>query len=178
MKTKLIKSILVLGLFFSLGFKEADNALGRVFPGARIEVQNIVLTQEQANMAKKLSGVELTTRLVSFYIAKKGDETIGYAYIDSHIVRVQPETVLFVISPEGTIESIEILHSDEPEEYRPGKDWLGVFKGKSLDKDPIRFRRDISGITGATITARAITDNTRKVLAIWKVIFDGKPKKS
>lgn len=161
-----------MGLFSSLGFKQADNTFERIFPGAEIKVENIVLSEEQKAEAQKLSGVDLGTRLVSFYIAKKNNKIIGYAYIDSHIVRVQPETVLFVIDPEGAIESIEILHSDEPEEYRPGKDWLGIFKGKSLKKDPIRFRRDISGITGATVSARAITDNTRKVLAIWKVIFD------
>jgi len=27
-------------------------------------------------------------------------------------------------------------------------------------------------MTGATLTARAITDNARKVIALWKIIFE------
>lgn len=180
MRTKLTRLILVLGLFFSLGFnfslgfKEVDSALEKAFPGAQIEVKNVVLTNEQVEKAEALSGVRLTTRLVSFYIAKKNNKTIGYAYIDSHIVRAHPETVLYIINPNGEIEHIQILHSDEPVEYRAGENWLKLFKGKALDRDRLRLRRDISAITGATISSRAITDNTRKALAVWKVVFGKK----
>ncbi len=56
----------------------------------------------------------------------------------------------------------------------PEDGWLLLFKKKSLKKDPIKLRMDIPNVTGATLTAKAITDNARKVLSIWSVIFGGK----
>ena len=72
------------------------------------------------------------------------------------------------------MEHIRILHSDEPAEHRPDEKWLKIFKGKSLERNPIRLRRDIPNITSATLSAKAITDNARKVLATWTVAFEKK----
>ena len=94
MKTKLTSLILVLGLFFSFGFKNPDSEFEKIFPGARIEIKNVVLSAKQAKTIETLSGIPPEARLVSFYIAKKGNEIAGYGYIDTHIVRVHPETVL------------------------------------------------------------------------------------
>ena len=81
--------------------------------------------------------------------------------------------VLYTITPEGKIDVIEVLAFNEPLEYMPEERWLKLFAGKQLNKDPIRLKRDIPNMTGATLTARAITDNTRKVLAMWQVLFGG-----
>lgn len=155
-------------------FKRPDEALKGVFKDARIVVKNIVLKSEQVSDIEKLSGIKQEDRLVSFYEAKRDNEVIGYAFIDSHIVRTKIETVLYVINPSGKIETIEVLSFNEPLDYLPNENWLRLFTGRSVDKDEIRLRRDIPAITGATLTSKAITDNTRKVLAIWKVVFGGK----
>lgn len=155
-------------------FRKPDEVLKGIFRNASIEVRNIILKPEQVNEIERLSGLKQKERLVSFYEAKKGDEVVGYAFIDSHIVRTKPETVLYIINPFGEMDAIEILSFSEPLEYLPHENWMGLFKGKSIDRDLIRFRRDISGITGATMTARAITDSARKTLALWKVLYGGK----
>jgi len=90
------------------------------------------------------------------------------------VVRTKPEVVLYIITPEGRLDVVEVLAFQEPLEYMPDEEWLKVFKGKELAPGTIRHRRDIPNITGATITARAITDNARKVLAIWQVLFGSK----
>lgn len=174
MRTRSIRLILALGIFSSLGFRDPDLALEEIFPKAKIEIKNIILTDDEVKSAEALSGIAPETRLASFYIARKRDEILGYAYIDFHIVRSNPEAVLYVINPKGEIEVVEILHSGEPPEYRANEGWLKGFKGKSLDTDPIRLRIDTPNITGATMSAKAITDNTRKVLALWKVVFEKK----
>lgn len=155
-------------------FKKPDEALRGIFRNAVIEVKNIVLTPEQVNEVERLSGVKQSERLVSFYEAKRGSEVAGYGFIDSHIVRTKPETVLYIIRPDGEIDAIEVLAFGEPLEYLPHGNWLKLFKGRSIDKDLIRFRRDISSISGATMTAKAITDSTRKALALWKVLYGGR----
>lgn len=154
-------------------FKTPQQALKDAFPGASIEVKNIVLSKLQGENIEKLSGVKLSTRLVSWYIAKRGNSIVGYAYIDTHTVRTHPEVVLYTITPEGKIDLIEVLSFNEPLEYMPDENWLKVFKGKMLTADSLRLRRDIPNMTGATLTSRAITNNARKVLAMWQVIFGG-----
>ncbi len=171
-------SCAVLLLVFSLlslastrEFERLDNALKRLFPGAQVVVKNITLSHEQVKRIESLSGVKMDTRLVSWYVAKRNNAVVGYAYVDIHRVRTHPETVLYAISPDGRIMAVEVLAFKEPLEYMPEPEWLKGFEGKSLEKDQIRLRRDIPNITGATLTARAITDNTRKVLAMWQVLF-------
>jgi electron transport complex protein RnfG len=154
-------------------FKTPQQALKDAFPGASIEVKNIVLSKLQVENIERLSGVKLNTRLVSWYIAKRGNSIVGYAYIDTHTVRTHPEVVLYTITPEGKIDLVEVLSFNEPLEYMPDENWLKLFKGKMLTADALRLRRDIPNMTGATLTSRAITDNTRKVLAMWQVIFGG-----
>lgn len=176
-----IGSILIFLFFSFLLFGVGNNAWGykkdpsqvlkEIFPNAQIEVKNIVLTKEQVEMIEKLSNTKLGTRFVSWYIAKKGNNVAGYAYIDSHIVRTHPEVVLYIITPEGKIDLVQVLAFNEPLEYMPDENWLKLFKGKELKEGNLRLRKDIPNMTGATLTARAITDNTRKVLAIWQILF-------
>jgi Na+-translocating ferredoxin:NAD+ oxidoreductase RnfG subunit len=172
---RLLLMLLLLPLFTQAKqFKTPEKALAEIYPNAQIEVKNIVLSKEQQEEVQKLSGVKLDTRLVSWYLVKRGKEVIAYAYVDTHVVRTKPEVVLYTITPEGRLDVVEVLAFQEPLEYMPDEEWLKVFKGKELAPGTIRHRRDIPNITGATITARAITDNARKVLAIWQVLFGGK----
>lgn len=154
-------------------FKTPEQALKDAFPDARIEVKNIVLSKEQVEKIERLSGVKLGTRLVSWYIARRGNSIVGYAYIDTHIVRTHPEVVLYTLTPDGKIDIVQVISFNEPLEYMPDENWLKLFRGKSLTGESLRLKRDIPNMTGATLTSRAITDNTRKVLAMWQVIFGG-----
>lgn len=165
--------VLLLFIAFSYGkeFKRPEQALSQIYPGSQIEVRNIVLTKEQQEQVQKLSGVKMDTRLTSWYIVKRGGQVIAYGYADTHRVRTHPELVLYTITPEGKIDVVEVLAFYEPLEYMPEDQWLRLFAGKHLQKDPIRLRKDIPNITGATLTARAITDNARKVLALWQILF-------
>ena len=152
-------------------FKRPEQALSQIYPDTRIEVRNITLNNEQLEEIQRLSGTKMDTRLASWYIIRKGDSIVAYAYADIHRVRTHPELVLYTITPEGKLDVVEVLAFYEPLEYMPEDKWLKLFAGKQLGKDPIRLRRDIPNITGSTLTARAITDNARKVLAMWQILF-------
>lgn len=173
-----MKGVLFLLVLFSFlvgkEFKKPEQALKQAYKDAQVEVKNIVLSPQQVQEVQRLSGVKFDNRLVSWYLVKRDGKILAYAYVDTHIVRTHPEVVLYSIKPDGSIDFIEVLAFNEPLEYMPEERWLSLFAGKSLEKDPIRLRRDIPNITGATLTARAITDNTRKVLALWKVLFGDK----
>jgi Na+-translocating ferredoxin:NAD+ oxidoreductase RnfG subunit len=93
----------------------------------------------------------------------------GYAYFDTHRVRTLPETVMVVVTSDGKIDRIEILSFDEPPEYLPKERWMDQFDGRRLDDD-LSLKRKIRPLSGASLSARAITNASRKVLALHKVI--------
>jgi hypothetical protein len=140
-----------------------QQALASAFPrGFTRQVH--YLTNEQLAAARKESGVEFSDRMIVRYAAPT-----GYAYFDTHRVRTLPETVMVLVTPEGKIDRIEILSFDEPPEYLPKERWMEQFDGRKLDED-LSLKRKIRPLSGASLSARAITNTSRKVLALHKVI--------
>jgi hypothetical protein len=147
-----------------------EEALKLAFPGAAITRHTAFLTKPQQETARKLSGdEELPSALATFYTGIKDGRLVGTAYLDTHVVRTMPETILVVVDPAGVLARIEVLSFSEPEEYLPKAHWYEQFQGKPLD-DELSLKRAIRPVTGATLTARATTDAARRVLALHRVL--------
>ncbi len=168
---KMVNLLLLILLLMFQG-KKPEKVLAEIYPNSKIEIRNIVISDPQAERVREISGVKLETKLVTFYIVKTDSKVKAYAYVDIHIVRTHPEVVLYVLNERGEIEVIQILSFKEPPEYMADENWLKYLKGKTIGKDLLRLRKDVPNMTGATLTAKAITDNARKVIALWKVIFE------
>ncbi len=147
-----------------------EKVLREIFPGAEIEIKNIILTKDEVKKLKQLTRRDVESRFISAYIAKKEGKVIAYGFVDMHRVRTKPEVLLFVLSPDGKIQLIEVLAFYEPPEYAPPPRWLELFKGKSIENPP-KYRKDIPNITGSTLTARAISKSAYKILVLWKILF-------
>lgn len=135
---------------------------------ARVERNAIFLSDAEMARARELAGkgVEIESALVTIYTGRSGaGALLGTAYFDAHRVRTLPETLMVVVSPEGTVARVEILAFTEPEEYKPRPAWLEQFHGRALDRE-LALRRGVHGITGATLSAEAVTEAVRRVLAI------------
>ncbi len=151
-------------------FLSQEEALELAFPAAAIERKTAFLTADQQREAQRLSGDEsLPSALVVYYVASKDGREIGTAYFDTHIVRTMPETIMVVVDPLGNASRIEVLSFLEPEDYLPRPHWYEQFQGKPLDGE-LSMKRGIRPIAGATLTARATIDATRRVLALHRVI--------
>lgn len=163
----------VLSCFATAGearvFMTQQQALASVFPkGAARQVH--YLEPEQLSAARKESGVEFGDRMIVRYSgALAGGAARGFAYFDTHRVRTLPETIMVVITADGRIDRIEILSFDEPPEYLPKDRWMDQFDGRRLDED-LSLKRKIRPMSGASLSARAIMNASRKVLALHKVI--------
>jgi len=146
-----------------------DQALETAFPGNNsVEKIDIFLNKNQINRIEELSRAKLDSRIYIFYKFKNGDNTLGYAVLNTHLLRTKSETVMYVISSEGRLINAEILAFFEPSEYMQSDKWLMLFEYKKLD-DELRIDRGIPNITGATLTTHAFTKSVRKVLAIFEV---------
>lgn len=165
-------SVFLLILLLAIQGKKPEKVLSEIYPNSKIEIKNIAISDSQAEKVKELSGIKIENRLVTFYLVKVNSKIKAYAYVDIHIVRTHPEVVLYVLNERGEIELIQILSFKEPPEYMADDNWLRYLKGKTIGKDLLRLRRDVPNMTGATLTAKAITDNARKIISLWKVIFE------
>ena len=63
-----------------------------------------------------------------------------------------------------------ILAFHEPLDYLPTNRWYSQFSGKT-GQDLLRVGRDVHGVVGATLSARAAADGVRRMLAYWEVLL-------
>lgn len=151
-------------------FHSQQEALELAFPaGTRVEKKNHVLDDTQAAAVEERSRSKLESRLISVYTGWQDDVVIGYAIIDIHTVRTQPEAFMVVVDPAGEVRSLRVLAFYEPGEYLPPERWLKQFEKKRLD-ERLHLRADIHGIAGSTLTARAVTSGVRRALALIEIL--------
>jgi len=158
-------------------FLTVDESLELAFPGCEVVKETIYLTPDQAQGAEKLAGVELRSSIIHRYVAFRDEELQGTAYFDTHRVRTLAETLMVVVDPDGAANRLEILSFKEPEDYIPRDIWYQQFDGKPLSEE-LRLKKEIRGVTGATLTARATTDAVRRVLALHQTLSESKAEGS
>lgn len=154
-----------------------EEALALAFPPpATITRRTAFLTEEQLALARRLAGPEASVDhgVVTHYVAHRDTTMLGVAYFDAHRVRTLPEVLMIVVGPDDRVRRIEVLRFAEPPEYHPPGGWLRQIEGQRLGPE-LSLKGDVVGITGATLTARAIVSATRRVLALHHVIRPFEP---
>lgn len=150
-------------------FMKRDQALSTAFPTAtEIIKHEVFFTPEQSKTIESISRSKNETKLYIIYEAQNGEKTTGYAIIDTHTLRTKSETVMFVINPDGSLKYSEVLAFFEPPDYQAGDRWMELFEGKNTDSS-LRVGKDIPNMSGATITAVALSQAIRRTLAVYKV---------
>jgi hypothetical protein len=141
------------------------------FPQAEsVVAKDYFLTKKQRAAIEHLAIRGLDSDLVTVYTAHRGDEVLGYAILDTHVVRTLPETFLVVLDTKGAVAATHILAFHEPLEYMPSDRWLDLLEKRSLTDD-LRLGRDIAGVTGSTLSSRAVLGGVRRALAIYEVLL-------
>jgi Na+-translocating ferredoxin:NAD+ oxidoreductase subunit G len=140
-------------------------ALAHVYPGAEIRAEQIFLTPGQVTQVAKRAGTDPASALVARYVATRGGQAVGRAYVDTHTVRTKRESLLVALDAGGRIIRVDVTAFLEPAEFRAPSPWLGQYRGRALDDD-LAVNRAIRPIAGATLTSRAVNNAVRRVLAI------------
>jgi hypothetical protein len=154
-------------------FMTQPEALQKAFqPPATFERHSVFLDDTQAARVEQQANAKLDSRIFSYYIGQNADGRIGTAIFDTTIVRSMPVTYMVVIQPSGEIQYVEILAFHEPDDYLPRSEWMALYKGKSR-QDQLRLRHDIPNVTGASLTAQALSSGIRKLLAVYQTGIAG-----
>ena len=146
-----------------------DEALAAVFPGAVVEAERVFLTEQQMAEIAEIAGVEIESGLVARYVATRGENVMGRAYVDTHVVRTKRESLLISLEADGSVRRVDVTAFLEPPDYLASERWLRQYSQRQLDDD-LALQRAIRPIAGATLTANAANAAVRRVLAIDKVL--------
>lgn len=149
-----------------------DEALALAFPHASVEAKTVFLSEAQLEAVRERTGHEPASKLFTAYEARRDGTIVGWAVIATHVVRTLPEAFLVVLTPDGAVERVLMLAFYEPPEYRPPDRWLDQFSGRRCD-DPSGWRvgGEIHGLSGATLTAHAVTRSIHDILATFAVVY-------
>ena len=108
-------------------------------------------------------------KLYARYIATRSGVVIGRSYVDTHEVRTKKQSLLVSLNESGRVRRIDVTVFLEPPEYIAKPSWMRQFNNKALDRD-LAIQRLIQPIAGATLTAHAVNQAVRRVMAIDQVL--------
>ena len=167
--------LVALSVQVSLGagspFPSREELLGSVYPDTTHSAERIFLTEAEATKVEELIGTALPSPLIALYRVKQGDNLVGKAYVDTHIVRTKRESLLVCLDAEGRVKRVEVTAFLEPPEYNLSERWYQQYENKSLETD-LHLGQSIRSVAGATLTSRAAAEAVRRVLAIDSVVAE------
>lgn len=148
-----------------------DEALRLAFGSADVERRTAFLDEAQLEAARGLAGPRsgIDRGILTYYVATQDGAPVGVAYFDAHRVRTLQEVLMIVVDPLGRVQRVETVSFREPPEYEAPEGWLAQFLGRPLD-DELSLRAAIAPMTGATLTANAVTQSVRRILAFHQVL--------
>jgi hypothetical protein len=148
-----------------------DQALTAAFgDSSTIETRTAYLTEAQVATVEEAAHAPFSAARVTYYVARDPAATLlGHAYIETHRVRTQAETIMVVVDTLGHVARVEVLAFHEPEDYLPPARWLELFDDRPLSPQ-LAAGRELPNLSGATLTARAMSDAVRRLLAVHAVV--------
>jgi hypothetical protein len=143
-------------------------ALSALFPEAkRFTAKDVFLTEEVATKIQAQARTRIHERMVTFYVAAgAAGDTLGYVVVHTHQVRTKNETLAIGLEPDGSIRRIDVALFLEPAEYEPPPKWLAQFKGKTASAR-LAVGDDLDVISGASLSARSVTETARWLLRVF-----------
>lgn len=162
-------------------FYKAEEALKLILPGAKkIKKEAKTLSEKQKKKIEEEAGVEFHKDFDKEFKFFKGlsakGEIVGYASEDKVPGKWGPIEFMIGFSPTGEVTDIVVLSLSE-RRGRPVKErkFLSQFVGKTV-ADPLKLKKDIRGIAGATISSRGMTEGIKKALYVFKELYLPKEK--
>jgi hypothetical protein len=135
-----------------------------------IEPKQIILTKKQFSQVQSRAKAAVRTKIYRYYDIKSSTKRLGYAVLITRKVRAKKATVLYAFDNSGSLKFTEIMAFGEPPEYIPSKTWMSQLQNQ--DKSvTLTVGKDIPTISGATLSARSITEGARVARAIYEIVL-------
>lgn len=138
---------------------------------SQIIFEKFTLTSQLRNSIEKKVGQKFFSNEIYLYKIYNEKKIIGYGLLDNVYGKSLPITFLVMYDSEGKILCSEIIKYREPYGGAvQSKEWNDQFKGKNVNSD-FQPGKDISGISGATISVNSLTKGIKKLTLLLNEIL-------
>jgi Na+-translocating ferredoxin:NAD+ oxidoreductase RnfG subunit len=173
-------------VFVSTGHAESterpEDVIKKVFGADMVSAKVFNLTSRQVAFVKaNLDGAEaIVKKTCKIYFAYKGKKTVGAAMVDNEPDKWGDNSVVVCIDPfTFRIKRVDTIF-ETTDKYkirvRKNRGFLNQFSGRKLD-EKIHLGEEINAVSGATITSRADTLSTKKIMLLYRLIAASWSKK-
>lgn len=162
-----------------------EEALKKVFgPDAQIVTETKELVEPVLSKVKERLGgsmsyfqkgsqskeVETKTSL-DFYFAVKDGQKAGVAIIDKEPGKWGPVEFIIALDLQGAVTRVEVLSYEEKRGQPIARhSFLSQYEGKT-SKSKLEVNKDITGISGATISSRCATFAVKKAIVLYEELY-------
>jgi FMN-binding domain len=157
-------------------YMSIDAAQRAQFPQAdHFDEVVLALNPAQRGTVSELAGAQPPHRSLRAWKALRGDQLLGYVFVDEVLGRQDMITYAVGIDTSGRMGVLEVLSYRESHggEIR-GTAWRNQFDGRA-GLDHLRFGTDIKNIAGATLSCEHVTQGVRWIAALWQVTLRSEP---
>lgn len=151
-------------------YVSTEQAQKLIFPTKQFTKYPIVLSEDIQDKMQSASSVRHPFKGDRTWKAADG----SYFIVDEVVGKHEMITYAVGIAPNGTVQGIEIMEYVESYGYEVAEDdWRKQFVGKTAE-DPLKLKKDIQNISGATLSCKHLTDGVKRVMVMYE--FALKPK--
>ena len=137
-----------------------DQAAAVLFPGIKLEAKDLDLTPAEAKQIQSASGERVSKPRLRLWQGPTGE----MMFVDRVLGKHEFITYAVAVNADGTVKGVEIMQYNETYGYQIREEkWRRQFAGKS-SADQLKLTRDISNISGATLSCSHVTKGVRRVL--------------
>jgi Na+-translocating ferredoxin:NAD+ oxidoreductase RnfG subunit len=153
-------------------YVSAEQAQKLLFPNKQFSKYPFVLSEDIQEKMQSASSVSHPFKGDRTWKAADG----SYFIVDEVVGKHEMITYAVGIAPNGSVQGIEILEYVESYGYEVAEDgWLKQFVGKTAD-DPLKLKKDIQNISGATLSCKHLTDGVKRVMVMYDLALKAKSK--
>lgn len=137
----------------------------------QIDFEKLKLSNEVKNIIERKVGQKFFSDEVYLYKVFLDKKFMGYGLLDNVYGKSLPITFLVMFDASGKIQCSEIIKYREPYGGAiQSREWNDQFKGKNINSDFI-VGKDVSGISGATISVNSVTKGIKKLTLLLNEII-------
>ena len=153
-------------------FVSADQAQKLIFPNKQFTKTPLLITEDVQDKMQSASSVSHPFKGDRVWRASDG----SYFIVDEVVGKHEMITYAVGISPTGAVQGIEIMEYVESYGYEVADEsWRKQFVGKTVE-DPIKLKKDIENISGATLSSKHLTDGVKRIMVMYDLTLKSKAK--
>ena len=138
--------------------------------GATITSHTKKISAEQKAVIEEVAQTKLTSSFFQYYEGRRNGEFLGYAGIDSRVMRTNLAVFMVIISKDLVVQKVVLLAFHEPSDYQPTESWLKLLEGSKPMQDLVPGQ-GLAPIAGSTLTVNGLSDGVRAVRASFEVLL-------